>query len=621
MPVYIEPPRPVSEDTRAWTIHGQDTLPRLFRHVVKERGDAVAMREKHLGIWRSVTWRQYGLRARHVGLGLVALGFQPRDVVSVIAENCPEWLYTDLGTMSVGGVTNGIYTTDSASQIEYIVNDSGTRFFFAENEEQLDKILQVRKSCPQLVKVIVYDMDGLQAFTDPQVMPFEELLALGDRYDREHPGAFEPMVELAKPGDLAILVYTSGTTGPPKGAMLSHRNILFQLGYSDFITEPRAGDQQLSFLPLAHIAERTFSVFYPLHSGATVNFAENIDTVPANVREVAPAVFFAVPRIWEKFYSGVELRMREATLVGRLAYGWAISVGGRMAAARIEGRRPSAGLRLLYRVANFLVLDNLRRSIGMHRARGAATGAAPIAPELVKWYLSLGIDMREVYGQTENCGLATAMPADRIKLGTVGRARPDTEVRLSPDGEILLKGPHVFLGYYNKPEKTAETIVDGWLHTGDVGSMDADGFLTITDRMKDIIITAGGKNITPSEIENQLKFSPYISDAVVIGDRRKFLSCLVMIDHETVAQFAQERNVPFTNFASLCRSKEVQDLIWGEIERVNRQLARVETIKKFSLIEQILTPEDEELTPTMKLKRSYVNAKYKAVIDNMYTGA
>jgi long-chain acyl-CoA synthetase len=336
---------------------------------------------------------------------------------------------------------------------------------------------------------------------------------------------------------------------------------------------------------------------------------------------VAPAVFFAVPRIWEKFYSGVELRMREATLVGRLAYGWAISVGGRMAAARIEGRRPAAGLRLLYRVANVLVLDNLRRSIGMHRARGAATGAAPIAPELVKWYLSLGIDMREVYGQTENCGLATAMPADRIKLGTVGRARPDTEVRLSPDGEILLKGPHVFLGYYNKPEKTAETIVDGWLHTGDVGSIDADGFLTITDRMKDIIITAGGKNITPSEIENQLKFSPYISDAVVIGDRRKFLSCLVMIDHETVAQFAQERNVPFTNFASLCRSREVQDLIWGEIERVNRQLARVETIKKFSLIEQILTPEDEELTPTMKLKRSYVNAKYKAVIDNMYTGA
>jgi long-chain acyl-CoA synthetase len=264
------------------------------------------------------------------------------------------------------------------------------------------------------------------------------------------------------------------------------------------------------------------------------------------------------------------------------------------------------------------VLDNLRRSMGLHRARGAATGAAPIAPELIRWYLALGIDMREVYGQTENCGLATAMPDGRTKLGTVGVARPDTEIRISPEGEILLKGPHIFLGYYNRPDKTAETVVDGWLHTGDVGRMDADGFVTITDRMKDLIITAGGKNITPSEIENQLKFSPFISDAVVIGDKRKFLSCLVMIDHETVAQFAQEQNVPFTNFTSLCRAKEVQDLIWAEIEQVNKQFARVEGVKSFRLIEQILTPEDEELTPTMKLKRAFVNVKYKALIDGMY---
>jgi long-chain acyl-CoA synthetase len=272
-------------------------------------------------------------------------------------------------------------------------------------------------------------------------------------------------------------------------------------------------------------------------------------------------------------------------------------------------------------VADVLVLDNVRRSMGLHRVRGAATGAAPIAPELIKWYRALGIDLREVYGQTENTGLATAMPAHRIKLGTVGVARPGTEVAIAPDGEILLRGPHVFLGYFRNPDKTAETVVDGWLHTGDVGALDEDGFLTITDRMKDIIITAGGKNITPSAIENELKFSPYISDAVVIGDRRKFLSCLVMIDHETVAQFAQERNVPFTNFASLCRAPEIQDLIWGEIERVNRQFARVETIKRFHLIEQILTPEDEELTPTMKLKRSFVNRKYRDAIETMYREA
>jgi len=607
--------------TVPWTVHGQATLPTLFRHVVAERGDAVAMREKDLGIWCAVTWRQYGERARRAGLGLVALGLKPRDVVSVIADNCPEWLYTDMGTLSVGGVTNGIYTTDSPRQVEYIVNDSGTRFFFAGNEEQLDKILEVRARCPSLVKIVVYDTEGLHGFKDEQVMTFDELLDLGGRYDAEHPDAWERMVEIAQPENLATLVYTSGTTGAPKGAMLSHRNILFQLGYADFIADPRPGDQQLSFLPLSHVAERTFTVFYPLRTGTTVNFAESIDTVPDNLREVAPAVFFAVPRIWEKFYSVVALRMREATAIGALAYRWALGVGMRMAEGRIGGRRPTLGLRLLYRLADFLVLDNLKRSMGLHRVRGAATGAAPIAPELIKWYMALGLDLREVYGQTENCGLATAMPPARIKLGTVGVARPDTALRLSPQGEILLKGPHVFMGYYKNAERTAQTIVDGWLHTGDVGTMDDDGFVTITDRMKDIIITAGGKNVTPSEIENQLKFSPYISDAIVIGDQRKYLSCLIMIDHETVAQFAQERNVPFTNFGSLCRAREVQDLIWGEIERVNRQFARVETIKKFRLIEQLLTAEDEELTPTMKLKRTFVNRKYKDVIDSMYVDA
>jgi len=600
------------------TVHGQDTLPRLFRHVVRQRGDAVAMREKDLGVWRAVTWRDYGERARRVGFGLVALGLRPRDVVSILAENGPEWLYADLGTMSVGGVTNGIYTTDAPRQVEYIVNDSGTRFFFAGDEEQLDKILEVRARCPGLVKIVVFDVEGLHGFTDPHVMSLDELLDLGARYDHEHPGAWEPLVEIARPDDLAILVYTSGTTGPPKGAMLSHRNIIFQLGFTDYLTPPREGDQQLSFLPLSHVAERTFTVFYPLSTGSTVNFAESIDTVPDNIREVAPAVFFAVPRIWEKFYSGVALRMREATRAGRLAYRWALGVGMRMAECRIQGRRPPLALRVLDQLADLIALDNVKRSMGLHRVRGAATGAAPIAPELIKWYMALGIDMREVYGQTENCGLATAMPADRIKLGTVGVARPGTEIRLSPQGEILLKGPHVFLGYYKNPERTAQTVIDGWLHTGDVGRMDAEGFVTITDRMKDIIITAGGKNVTPSEIENQLKFSPFISDAVVIGDQRKYLSCLVMIDHETVAQFAQEKNVPFTNFASLCRAKEVQDLIWGEIERVNKQLARVETIKKFRLIEQLLTAEDEELTPTMKLKRTFVNRKYKDVIDGMY---
>jgi len=616
-PPSTEPP----PEPRAWTVHGQPTLPKLFRHVVAERGDKTAMREKRLGIWRSISWRDYGDKAKHIGLGLVSLGLKPKDVVSVIADNCPEWLYTDMGVLSVGGVTNGIYTTDSPAQVEYIVNDSGSRFFFAENEEQLDKILEVRSRCPKLVRIFVFDMEGLHNFRDDQVMPLAALIDLGAAYERAHPNAWDRLVEIAKPDDLAILVYTSGTTGPPKGAMLSHSNILFQLGYPTFITRLGEGDQQLSFLPLCHIAERTFSVFAPLESGATVNFAESIDTVPENIREVGPALFFAVPRIWERFYAGVALRMKDATPLGRFAYRRAIGLGMRVADHRIASTAPGIGLKLLYGIADFLVLDNIRRSLGLHRARGAGTGAAPIAPDLIKWYLALGIDMREVYGQTENCGLATGMPSNRTKLGTVGTARPDTEVKISPSGEILLRGPHVFLGYYNNPQRTAETIVDGWLHTGDVGMIDNEGFVKIIDRMKDIIITAGGKNITPSEIENQLKFSPYIADAVVIGDRRKYLTCLVMLDHETVAQYAQEHSIPFTNFASLCRAKPIQQLIEREVEGVNKQFARVETIKRFRLIEQILTAEDEELTPTMKLKRSLVSRKYKELIDGMYADA
>ncbi|MGE0573905.1 MAG: long-chain fatty acid--CoA ligase [Reyranella sp.] len=601
-------------------VEGCDTIPKLFWHQVKARDGRTAFREKELGIWRATSWRDYGERARAVGMGLVKLGLQRGDVVSILAETVPEWLYADMGTMGAGGVSNGIYPTDSAKQVEYIVNDSRSRFLFVENEEQLDKFIDIRERCPTIVKVFVLDMEGLADFKDPMVMPFDELLVLGRAHEAASPGLWEKLVAGSTADELALLVYTSGTTGPPKGAMLSHRNVIFQISNADAFIPMGTDDEQLAFLPLCHVAERTFTAFLPLRSGAIANFAESVETVPENIREVAPTSFFAVPRIWERFYSSIAIRMKEATWLGRTAYGWAIGVGLKLAETELAGDRPSATLKAAHRVADFLVLDNIKRAIGMHRVRFAGTGAAPIAPELIKWYRALGIDMREVYGQTENCGLATGMP-DRIKLGTVGITAPRTETRISPEGEILLRGPHIFMGYLNQPEKTAETLRDGWLHTGDVGTMDNEGYLKITDRMKDIIITAGGKNITPSEIENQLKFSPYISDAVVVGDKRKFLTCLVMIDYDNVAKHAQDYNVPFTDFASLCRAREVNDLIWTEIERVNQNFARVETIKKFRLIEQQLTAEDDEVTPTMKLKRKFVNEKYKAMIDGMYAEA
>ena len=601
-------------------VEGCDTIPKLFWHQVKARDGRTAFREKELGIWRATSWRDYGERARAVGMGLVKLGLQRGDVVSILAETVPEWLYVDMGTMGAGGVSNGIYPTDAAKQVEYIVNDSRSRFLFVENEEQLDKFIDIRERCPTIAKVFVLDMEGLADFKDPMVMPFDELLALGRAHEAASPGLWEKLIAGSKAEELALLVYTSGTTGPPKGAMLSHRNVIFQISNADAFIPLGTDDEQLAFLPLCHVAERTFTAFLPLRSGAIANFAESVETVPENIREVAPTSFFAVPRIWERFYSGIAIRMKEATWLGRTAYRWAIGVGLKVAETELAGDRPSAALKAAHRVADFLVLDNIKRAIGMHRVRFAGTGAAPIAPDLIKWYRALGVDMREVYGQTENCGLATGMP-DRIKLGTVGVSAPRTETKISPEGEILLKGPHIFMGYLNQPEKTAETLRDGWLHTGDVGTMDNEGYLKITDRMKDIIITAGGKNITPSEIENQLKFSPYISDAVVVGDKRKFLTCLIMIDYDSVAKHAQDTNVPFTDFASLCRAREVNDLIWAEIERVNQNFARVETIKKFRLIEQQLGAEDDEVTPTMKLKRKFVNEKYKAMIDGMYSEA
>lgn len=600
-------------DAQALEVDGCQTLPALFWKKVNDRQSSVAMREKRFGIWQSITWSEFGDFARRVGVALHRLGLVRGDVVSILSENLPEWLYADMGILGIGGITNGIYTTDSARQVQYLISDSRSRFLFVENEEQLDKILDVRSACPGLEKIVVFDMEGLHDFSDPQVISFEALLASG------HDGQVLWDGEIAKatPEDVAVLIYTSGTTGAPKGAMMSHRNLMFQIERGDIFCELTPKDQLLSFLPLCHIAEREFGFLYAMKAGAIINFAEASDTVHENIREVAPTFFFAVPRIWEKFYSEITIRMSESVWIGRLAYRAAITIGFRVADLSLAGAPVPAYLRGAFWIADHLVLRNIKVWLGINRARVLGTGAAPVAPELIRWYLAMGLEMREIYGQTECCGVTTVMPA-RKKLGSVGCAIPGTQIRISPKGEILIRGPHVFKGYWNDPGKTSETVIQGWLHTGDVGTIDTDGYLRITDRLKDIIITAGGKNITPSEIENQLKFSPYICDAVVIGDKRKYLTCLVMIDHENVAKYAQDKSVPFTNYASLCAAEEVRSLIRQEIEKVNSAVARVETIKDFRLIDQLLSAEDDELTPTMKLKRNFVNKKYLPVIEQMY---
>ena len=602
----------------ACLVDGCDTLPKLFLHRCRTLGERTAHREKHLGIWKSHSWAAFLDAARAIGLGLAALGLKRGGVVSILSEDNKEWIYADLGIQCMGGIVSGIYPTDSAEQVAFLLRNSGSRFLIAENAEQLDKFLAIRDRVPEVLKCIVLDREGLHDFADGQVMFLEDLYVIGRRAHEDDPDRFRREAELSCPGDTAILIYTSGTTGRPKGAKISHENILSSATTVLGVLPTSEGDEQLCFLPLCHVLERLVSVFVPIAAQSVVNFAESVETVFDDLREVSPVSFTAVPRIWEKIHSRVSVMSQEATPVGRWAYDRALTCGMERAARLLEGLRVPVWLETRFRFWDRLVLANLRRMIGLDRARYIATGAAPISPDLVKWYWAIGLVMLEGYGQTESSGVLSVNLPDRRRLGSIGPAVPGVEMKIAPDGEILAKGPLVFQGYWNDPALTAETVREGWLHTGDVGRVDDDGFFWITGRQKDIIITAGGKNISPAGIENRIKFSPYVSDAIVVGDRRRYLTALIMIDQENVERFAQENRVPFSDFASLCAAQPVRELIRAEVETVNAGLAPVEQIKDFRLIDILLTAEDDEMTPTMKLRRGLVERKHGALIAQMY---
>jgi len=597
-------------------IDGHRTVAALFRARCLARGTRVAHREKDLGIWQAFTWADYYDRARKIGLGLRALGLRRGEVISILSEDNKEWMSIDMAAMCMGAVSSGVYTTDSPSQLAYLVSDSGSRFLFVENEEQLDKFLEAEERMPGLARVIILDPEGLHDFTHPKCLTLDDLYALGAQAN--DPALFDAEIDAAEPGDLAVLIYTSGTTGAPKGVMLTHENIIAGMEASLYSLPFEQGAEQLCFLPLCHILERIVSLYSPLVVGSTVNFAESPETVFDNLREVSPHAFVAVPRVWEKVYSRVLVMAQESTWAGRMAFGLALRAGQARAAHVPENRPVPALTALNYRLWDALVLGNLRRLLGMDRLVQGLTGAAPISPDLIRWYHAIGVPLYEGFGMSETTGVSTVNRPGESRTGSVGRPLAGIGVRIAPDGEIQVRGLNVFAGYFGKPEKTAETMTaDGWLRTGDIGRMD-DGYLTITGRMKDIIITAGGKNITPAEIESRLKFSHYISDAVVIGDKRKYLTCLIMIDQENVEKYAQDHKVPFSDFRSLCRAPQVVDLIKREVDAVNRDFARVEQIKDFRIIDLLLTAEDEELTATMKLKRATVERRHQALIDQMY---
>ena len=584
---------------------------RLLEHARDRAGD-VALREKHRGVWREWTWAEYAKRVADVAAGLRALGVGLGSRVAIHAENRPEWVVADLAVQGLGACSVGVYPTSPSAEVEYVLAHSETEVLIAEDEEQLDKALAVRDRLPLLRHIVVMDPRGLPP-GPPDVVTFAEL----ESGAPDSVAAYAESVAALAPEETAVLVYTSGTTGPPKGAMISHANLV-AAGVTSVALGAVRGDEVLSYLPLCHVAERLISVADGVWAGLVVNFGEGGASFPNDLRDVQPTVFLGVPRVWEKMLATVEIRMAAASRLKRLLYKACLRQGRRLAPRRMTGGVGFGG-RVVLVVCELLVFRALREKLGMSRVRTPISGAAPIAPQVLEYLWAIGIPVREGYGQTENTAICTLTPVGDVRLGAVGVALPGVDVRIAPDGEILTRSAGVFLGYLNDPVATKAAVdEDGWLHTGDVGTVDGDGFLRITDRKKDIIITAGGKNISPSELENRLKVSPYVRETVVIGDRRKYLTALIGIELDTVGNWASRRGLAYTTYADLSAKDEVRTLIDGVIQAANGEFAQVERIKRFTLLAKELDHEDGELTATQKVKRRAMAQRFEPEIEAMY---
>jgi long-chain acyl-CoA synthetase len=592
--------------------------------------DAVALRDKHLGIWREWTWASYWEHVQLAGHAYLALGVEPGDRVAIHSENRPEWLICDMGALAARAASVGIYPTNPAAEVGYLLNDSGAKVLVAEDQEQVDKTFAVLDQAPDLVRIVYLEPRGIRhRYESELLLSWEEFLDVGREHRAAHPDALAERIAAQEPADLATLIYTSGTTGPPKGAMLTVSNVecaIEVLVEQGAFTDPPPGpeDLTLSYLPLAHVAERIFSTWFNAAAGTQVNFAESIETVPANLREVQPTILFGVPRIWEKLLAGVETRLSGASwfkrVVSRFWLRVADDIGQRLVA---QGGVHSTSTRLRYAVGYVFFYRALKDRLGMRKVRYAASGAAPIAPEVLRFFMGIGVPMHEVYGMTENTAVATGNRPGRIRLGTVGEVHPGTELRIDEEtGEILTRSGATFAGYWQREEATRMALTpDGWLHTGDVGEWVEGTYVKITDRMKDIIITAGGKNISPSMIENELKASPFIREAIVVGDGRKFLTALIGIELDTVGEWAQRRQLGYSTYRDLSAKPEVVELVAGVVDAVNANLAPVEQVKAFRLLPKELDHEDGELTATQKVKRSAISQMFEDTVVEMYSGA
>ncbi|RKJ97320.1 AMP-dependent synthetase/ligase [Alicycliphilus denitrificans] len=593
------------------------TLPQMLRQRAQRDARRVAIRQKDFGIWKPVTWAQYYERAAHFGQGLLQLGLPAGGHVGVIAENRIEWVLAQMGAGLAGGITVGVYPTSPTAEVAYVVGHADIDIMVCEDQEQTDKVLDALGELPRLKKIIVMETKGLRSFAPEHralITTFGEVERLGAGVHSQ--ALIDELLARQKLDDVGLMIYTSGSTGKPKGAMVSWRNMR---GVAPGIIERLrldAGTTHLSYLPLCHVAEQMLTTFCPVYLGSTVNFGESIRTVQEDLREVAPTMFLGVPRIWEKLHSAITIKMQETGPLRRHLFQRA------MAACAPLAEKPrgqwTPGERLRHALHYWLVLRALQNFIGLRDARVALTGAAPIAPDVVRFFRALGVPLIEVYGLTESTGMVTGHDLDHVSVGTVGPVTEGVEYRVADSGELQIRGEMVFAGYYKNPEATATSIVDGWLHTGDV-VREEGGQIRIVDRLKDIMITAGGKNLTPSEIENTMKASPYIKECVIVAEGRKFVGALVMIDYETVGKWAEARRIAFTHFRSLVETPEVRGLIDAEIARGNARLAQVAQIRKFHLLPKELDHDDGEVTATMKVRRSSIYKAYAAEIEALYS--
>ena len=601
-------------------VQGGLTPARKIRETAGRYPELIAMREKNFGIWEEITYAEYWEKAQWIGCALKYFGVDTQDSVAIQSENRPEWFISDVAIQAIGAVSVGLYPTNPPSEVAYLIGHSESKILFAEDQEQVDKALEVIEELPDLKKIIYFEPRGLTNYDSPLLMTWEEFLSIGKEEYEKDPNFVNDKLDLVEDDDVAIMVYTSGTTGPPKGSMITHGNLAWigsNITNFNIIKNAKTDQQEfISFLPLCHIFGRLIDLIVGSHLLATINMAESIDTVQEDLMEIQPTFFAAVPRILERMHSGVLVKMKDASLLKRFLFGISLKLGMYAADRKLEKGFGD----LLAKIIDFITWNisfrSITKKLGLSRVDASGSGAAPIAPEVLKFFMALGIPIFEAYGMTENCGYATGNDYDNISLGTVGVPNENCELKLADDGEILIRHGGVFKGYFKNEEATKETIdEEGWLYTGDVGEMQGR-FIKIVDRKKDIIITAGGKNISPSEIENVLKVSPFIKDAIVIGDKRKFLSALIAIEFDTVSNWALRKGITHTTYRDLSEKEEVKELISKEVIRTNEFAAL--QIRKFEMIPKELDHEEGELTATQKIKRNVLEEQFSDLIESMY---